>query len=96
MKKEEDKRLIIPKDGFEEDASEGLGKLNREEAAEDLHELKGRMEHRLRKPSRYGCRRQLQLQFCLWHQQFILPCSETEENLILRSLWRRKPSPTQH
>ena len=50
MKKEEDKRLIIPKDGFEEDASEGLGKLNREEAAEDLRELKGRMEHRLRKP----------------------------------------------
>lgn len=50
MKKEEDKRLIIPKDPFEEEASEGLGKLNREEAAEDLRELKGRMERRMRKP----------------------------------------------
>ena len=48
--KEKDKRLIIPKDGFEEEASEGLGKLNREEAAEDLRELKGRMERRMRKP----------------------------------------------
>jgi hypothetical protein len=50
MKKKEDKRLIIPKDAFEEEASEGLGKLNREEAAEDLRELKGRLERRLRKP----------------------------------------------
>jgi hypothetical protein len=50
MKKEEDKRLIIPKDAFEEEASEGLGKLNKEEAAEDLRELRGRMERRVRKP----------------------------------------------
>ena len=50
MKKEEDKRLLIPKDGFEEEASEGLGRLNREEASEDLRELKGRMERRVRKP----------------------------------------------
>ena len=50
MKKKEDKRLLIPKDGFEEEASEGLGKLNREEASEDLRDLKGRMERRVRKP----------------------------------------------
>ena len=50
MKKEEDKRMIIPKDAFEEEASEGLGRLNREEAAKDLRELKGRMERRVRKP----------------------------------------------
>ena len=48
--REKDKRLIIPKDTFEEEASEGLGKLNREEAAEDLRELKGRLERRVRKP----------------------------------------------
>jgi hypothetical protein len=48
--KEKDKRLIIPKDAFEEEASEGLGKLNREEASEDLRELKSRMERRVRKP----------------------------------------------
>ncbi len=42
--------MIIPKDEFEEEASEGLGRLNREEAAEDLRELKGRMERRVRKP----------------------------------------------
>jgi hypothetical protein len=52
MKKEEDKRLLIPKDGFEEEASEGLGRLNREEASEDLHELKSRMDRRVRKPRR--------------------------------------------
>jgi hypothetical protein len=48
--KEKDKRLIIPKDAFEEEASEGLGRLSREEAEADLRELKGRMERRLRKP----------------------------------------------
>ena len=48
--KEKDKRLIIPKDAFEEEASEGMGKLNREEAAADLRELKGRIERRVRKP----------------------------------------------
>ena len=48
--KDNDKRLIIPKDAFEEEASEGLGRLNREEAAEDLRELKSRMERRVRKP----------------------------------------------
>jgi len=48
--KEKDKRLLLPRDEFEEEASEGLGKLNREEAAEDLRELKGRMERRVRKP----------------------------------------------
>ncbi len=49
MKKEEDKRLIIPKDAFEEEASEGLGKLNREEAEEDLRELRERIERRVRR-----------------------------------------------
>jgi len=49
-KKEKDKRLIISKDAFEEEASEGLGKLNREEASEDLRELQGRMQLRVRKP----------------------------------------------
>jgi len=48
--KEKDKRLIIPKDAFGEEASEGLGRLSREEAEADLRELKGRMERRLRKP----------------------------------------------
>lgn len=48
--KEKDKRLIIPKDAFEEEASEGLGRLSREEAEADLLELRGRMERRLRKP----------------------------------------------
>ncbi len=47
---EKDKRLIIPGDAFEEEASEGLGGLRREEAEADLRELKGRMERRLRKP----------------------------------------------
>ena len=50
MKKEEDKRLLIPKDGFEEEASEGLGKLNREEAEADLRELRGKIERRVRRP----------------------------------------------
>ena len=48
--KEKDKRLLVPKDAFEEEASEGLGRLSREEAEADLRELKGRMERRLRKP----------------------------------------------
>lgn len=50
MNKEEDKRLLIPRDEFEEEASEGLGRLNREEAEEDLRELRGRIERRVRKP----------------------------------------------
>jgi hypothetical protein len=48
--KEKDKRLFIPKDDFEEEASEGLGRLSREEAEEDLRELRGRIDRRLRKP----------------------------------------------
>ncbi len=48
--KDKDKRLIIPGDAFEEEASEGLGGLSREEAEADLRELKGRMERRLRRP----------------------------------------------
>ena len=48
--KEKDKRLLLPRDEFDEEASEGLGKLNREEAEEDLRELKGRMERKVRKP----------------------------------------------
>ena len=39
--KEKDKRLLIPGDAFEEEASEGLGRLSREEAEADLRELKG-------------------------------------------------------
>ena len=52
MKREDDKRLIIPKDSFEEEASEGLGRLNKDEAAEDLRDLEKRMAQRLRKPIR--------------------------------------------
>ena len=48
--KEKDKRLLLPRDKFEEEASEGLGRLNREEAEEDLRELRGRIERRVRKP----------------------------------------------
>ena len=48
--KEKDKRLLLPSDEFEEEASEGLGKLNREEVSEDLRELKIRMDRRVRKP----------------------------------------------
>ncbi len=48
--KEKDKRLLLPRDEFEEEASEGLGRLNREEASEDLRELRGRIERRVRKP----------------------------------------------
>ncbi len=45
-----DKRLLIPRDEFEEEASEGLGRLSREEAEADLGELKARVESRLRRP----------------------------------------------
>lgn len=48
--KKTDKRLLLPRDDFEEEASEGLGKLNREEAQEDLQELRNRLERRIRKP----------------------------------------------
>jgi hypothetical protein len=48
--KKSDKRLILPRDEFEEEASEGLGKLNRQEAQEDLQELRDRLERRMRKP----------------------------------------------
>jgi hypothetical protein len=48
MKK--DKRILIPKDEFEGEASEGLGRLSREEAEADLRELKERMESRIRTP----------------------------------------------
>jgi len=48
MKK--DKRILIPKDEFEEEASEGLGRLSREEAEADLRELKARMERRVTRP----------------------------------------------
>ncbi len=45
-----DKRVLIPRDEFEEEAGEGLGQLSREEAEADLGELKARMERRLRRP----------------------------------------------
>ncbi len=45
--KERDKRLLIPKDEFGEEAADGLGRLSRDEAAEDLRELSGRLERRL-------------------------------------------------
>lgn len=48
--KENDKRLIIPSDDFEEEASDGLGHLSREEAARDMADLRLRMERRLRRP----------------------------------------------
>jgi len=48
--KEKDKRLFIPRDEFEEEASEGLGKLSREETEEDLLKLRARMERRVRRP----------------------------------------------
>ena len=48
MKK--DKRILIPRDEFEEEAGEGLGRLSREEAEADLRELKARMEGRIRRP----------------------------------------------
>jgi hypothetical protein len=48
--KKADKRLILPRDDFEDEASEGLGRLNRKEAQEDLQELRSRMERRLKRP----------------------------------------------
>jgi len=45
-----DKRVLMPRDEFEEEAGEGLGRLSREEAEADLHELRARMERRLRRP----------------------------------------------
>lgn len=48
MKK--DKRILIPRDEFEEEAGEGLGGLSRDEAEADLLELRARMERRVRRP----------------------------------------------
>jgi hypothetical protein len=48
--RDKDKRLFLPDDEFGEEASEGLGRLNRDEAAGDLHELKGRLRRRVSKP----------------------------------------------
>ncbi len=48
MKK--DKRILIPRDEFEEEAGEGLGGLGRDEAEADLLELRARMERRVRRP----------------------------------------------
>lgn len=45
-----DKRVLIPRDEFEEEAGEGLGQLSREEAEADFLELRARMERRLRRP----------------------------------------------
>lgn len=57
MKKETDKRLIIPKDAFEEEASEGLGRLNKDEAEEDLRDLEGRLAMELLDLERGAARR---------------------------------------
>jgi len=40
----------LPEDEFGEEASEGLGRLSREEAEADLRELKGRLRHKVSKP----------------------------------------------
>ena len=45
-----DKRVLIPRDEFEEEAGEGLGGLGRDEAEADLLELRARMVRRLRRP----------------------------------------------
>ncbi len=45
-----DKRVFIPRDEFEEEAGEGLGRLSREEAEADLGELRARMERRVTRP----------------------------------------------
>jgi len=45
-----DKRVLIPRDEFEEEAGEGLGRLSRDEAEADLREMRARMESRLRRP----------------------------------------------
>lgn len=49
MKK--DKRILIPRDEFEEEAGEGLGGLSRDEAEADLLELKARMARRVAGPA---------------------------------------------
>jgi hypothetical protein len=48
--KNRDKRLLIPTDEFEEEASEGLGRLSRDEAGADLRELRERIDRRRRRP----------------------------------------------
>jgi len=45
-----DKRVLVPRDEFEEEAGEGLGRLSCEEAEADLRELKARMERRVTRP----------------------------------------------
>ena len=52
MRKEmkRDKRILIPRDEFEEEAGEGLGQLSCEEAEADLRELKARMGRRTARP----------------------------------------------
>ena len=45
-----DKRILIPRDEFEEEAGEGLGQLSCEEAEADLRELKARMGRRTARP----------------------------------------------
>jgi hypothetical protein len=52
MRKEmkRDKRILIPRDEFEEEAGEGLGQLSCEEAEADLRELKARMGRRIARP----------------------------------------------
>jgi hypothetical protein len=50
--KNKDKRLLLPGDEFAEEASEGLGRLSRDEAGEDLRELKERLERRVSRPRR--------------------------------------------
>ena len=45
-----DKRILIPRDEFEEEAGEGLGQLSCEEAEADLRELKARMGRRIARP----------------------------------------------
>jgi len=45
-----DKRVLIPRDEFEEEAGEGLGRLSCEEAEADLRELKARMGRRIARP----------------------------------------------
>ena len=65
MKRETDKRLIIPKDAFEDEASEGLGRLNKDEAEEDLHELEARLAKELHDLER-GTARRLRKPIRVW------------------------------
>ena len=65
MKRETDKRLIIPKDAFEEEASEGLGRLNKNEAEEDLRDLEGRLAKQLHDLDR-GTARRLRKPIRIW------------------------------